>query len=369
MENHINIIRQVPDAYWEYLTGTPGEQDIFVMDFSSTDISSTATIDGFESGLDRIAFVNIPAYTHLFVEAVDFSSFPPWGFNNDPLALDTDIRLLNYNFTENVFQHAEFVVVDSLVQYSDISIFANDPFFLPPNAPPSAADDAASVVTVLGGGGSTTTTAATGVLANDSDPDSDALTVSAVAGGTVGTSLAGAHGNLTLNADGSYSYTVTNTTGTVAADSHLHDLFSYTASDGHGGTATAILDIVLNVQGVTINGGNGKQTLAGTVGNDNIIGGNGKDVINGGAGDDTLTGGNGKDIFVFTANFGNDVINDFGGDTIHFDHGTFANFAAVQSNMANDGHGNTVITADADHTVTLLGVSVAQLHASDFLFV
>ena len=155
----------------------------------------------------------------------------------------------------------------------------------------------------------------------------------------------------------------------MAADSHLHDLFSYTASDGHGGTATAILDIVLNVQGVTINGGNGKQTLAGTVGNDNIIGGNGKDVVNGGAGDDTLTGGNGKDIFVFTANFGKDVIKDFGGDTIQFDHGTFANFAEVQSLMANDGHGNTVITADTNNTVTLLGVSVAQLHASDFSFV
>jgi len=35
----------------------------------------------------------------------------------------------------------------------------------------------------------------------------------------------------------------------------------------------------------------------------------------------------------------------------------------------NDGHGNTVITYDASDTVTLQGVALASLHASDFLFV
>jgi hypothetical protein len=36
---------------------------------------------------------------------------------------------------------------------------------------------------------------------------------------------------------------------------------------------------------------------------------------------------------------------------------------------ADDGHGNTMITHDASNTVTLQGVALASLHASDFLFV
>lgn len=45
----------------------------------------------------------------------------------------------------------------------------------------------------------------------------------------------------------------------------------------------------------TINGGNGKDTLAGTADGDFIDGGNGSDTLDGGAGDDTLEGGNGAD--------------------------------------------------------------------------
>ena len=42
-------------------------------------------------------------------------------------------------------------------------------------------------------------------------------------------------------------------------------------------------------------GGNGKDSLKGTPGDDVLSGGNGKDSLNGGAGDDILSGGNGKD--------------------------------------------------------------------------
>ena len=72
---------------------------------------------------------------------------------------------------------------------------------------------------------------------------------------------------------------------------------------------------------------------------------------------------------MFNANYGKDVITDFANDTIQFDHSVFADFAAVQSHMANDGFGNTVITLDANDTMTLQNVTVSQLHASDFIFV
>jgi VCBS repeat-containing protein len=99
------------------------------------------------------------------------------------------------------------------------------------NRGPVAAADTATATTGIGG------TASGNVLANESDADGDNL---AAAPGTV----LGSHGTLVLGTDGGYTYTVTDLTG--AAGSHLHDIFSYTVSDGHGGTASAALDITLN---------------------------------------------------------------------------------------------------------------------------
>jgi VCBS repeat-containing protein len=96
-------------------------------------------------------------------------------------------------------------------------------------------------------------TAATGVLSNDTDLDGDKLTVTVVSdaahgAGTVGTALAGVYGHLTLNADGSYTYTVDNTSAINSAPtgSHLQDPFTYAISDGNGGTASATLTITLD---------------------------------------------------------------------------------------------------------------------------
>jgi VCBS repeat-containing protein len=97
---------------------------------------------------------------------------------------------------------------------------------------PIAVGDAVDATTGIGG------TATGNVLANDSDPDGDPLSVTPPLVST------GAHGTLTLSADGSFSYTVTDLTGPTG--SHLHDVFAYTETDGHGGTASAQLDITLN---------------------------------------------------------------------------------------------------------------------------
>ena len=99
------------------------------------------------------------------------------------------------------------------------------------NRAPVAAADTAVATTGIGG------TASGNLLANDSDADGDGL---AAVPGTV----QGSHGTLVLGANGGYTYTVTNLTG--SAGSHLHDILSYTVSDGHGGTANAALDITLN---------------------------------------------------------------------------------------------------------------------------
>ena len=115
-------------------------------------------------------------------------------------------------------------------------------------APVAANNSATDVV-----GTTLSTTAANGVLANASDLDSDSLMVTGVSdttqgAGTVGSSLAGLYGHLTLNANGSYSYIADNTAAVNSAPtgSHLQDAFSYTVSDGNGGTTTASLTVTLD---------------------------------------------------------------------------------------------------------------------------
>ena len=68
------------------------------------------------------------------------------------------------------------------------------------------------------------------VLANDSDVDGDALTVTGVTQST--------HGEVMLNTDGTVRYT-------PASNFNGSDSFTYTVSDGHGGTATATVNVTV----------------------------------------------------------------------------------------------------------------------------
>ena len=68
------------------------------------------------------------------------------------------------------------------------------------------------------------------VLANDTDPDGDPLTVTGV--GTP------AHGSAVVNANGTITYT-------PAANYTGADSFTYTISDGQGGSATATVSVTV----------------------------------------------------------------------------------------------------------------------------
>ena len=127
------------------------------------------------------------------------------------------------------------------------------------------------------------------------------------------------------------------------------------------------------------------NVIVGLGGDDHLVGGNLADVLLGGAGNDILIGGRGNDVlsggtgsntFKFlemsgtSANFGKDIIVDFqpGQDIIEIDHSLFANAAALRAAITDDGHGNAVIAADANNTITLAGVSAAKAiaHQADF---
>jgi VCBS repeat-containing protein len=115
--------------------------------------------------------------------------------------------------------------------------------------------------------------------------------------------------------------------------------------------------------------------------NDMLVGGTGADVLNSGAGNDfvigltgndQLTGGTGDDQFVFTRGSGHDVVTDFtagsGTDDVlelrGFGYTDLAGIRAVSSQVGAD----VVINLSATDSVTLRGVQLADLAASDFLF-
>lgn len=114
----------------------------------------------------------------------------------------------------------------------------------PVNDAPTASPDTKTI--------SENTVASGTVIANDTDPDGDSLTVTgftysngtSTVTGTIGSSntitLNGVTvGTLTLNANGTYSFTpASNYSGTVP-------VFNYTISDGNGGTASSTLTIAL----------------------------------------------------------------------------------------------------------------------------
>ncbi len=116
----------------------------------------------------------------------------------------------------------------------------------PVNDPPVAVDDTGStdedtVLSVL---------AASGVIvSNDTDIDSALLVVSEVNGNAadVGNQITLASGALlTLNADGSYDYDPNGVFDNLAAGATASDSFTYTISDGDGGTETATVSLTID---------------------------------------------------------------------------------------------------------------------------
>ncbi len=203
------------------------------------------------------------------------------------------------------------------------------------------------------------------VLTNDSDRDGDTLTVSAVngSGGNVGTSVAGTYGHLTVASNGSYTYNADNI-GAIdgaATGSHLTDTFSYTASDGHGGTTTTNIVVTLD-RAPTVVGDNG-AAVEGASGTGNVL------TNDSDRDGDTLTvsavNGNGGNVGTSVAGtYGHITVASNGSYTYNADNTAAIDGAATGSHLtdtfsytASDGHGGTtttniVITLDRGPTVT-----------------
>jgi VCBS repeat-containing protein len=221
-----------------------------------------------------------------------------------------------------------------------------------------------------------------GLLSNDTDPDihdQGHLFVGAVGGSAanVGHSIAGTYGSVVINADGSYVYTADK--GGLPPKIVAQDTFDYTVADGHGGTDSSTLSIIVTNPNVdylagantTLSGGNGKQVLDGSAGHDVLIGGNSPDVLVGGV-MDTLTGGNGPNTFLFRPDFGANTITDFDfhNDAIQLDKSIFSGVADLLSHTTDTANGAVINDTHGD-TITLTHVTLAQLqaHPGDFYLV
>ncbi len=124
-------------------------------------------------------------------------------------------------------------------------------------------------------------------------------------------------------------------------------------------------------------GGYHSDRLSGDSGDDHLYGDSGYDVLIGGTGSDQMSGGSGSDRFVFEQGKSFlsgevDRISDFqvGIDWIEFKH--FNNFSSfnqlVSQGYITSSGSNTLIQLNTGGQLVIEGVSLNQLHWSDFIF-
>ena len=227
----------------------------------------------------------------------------------------------------------------------------------PVNLPPLAVDDSATTAF-----NTAVTISASTLLANDTDPDSNPLSITGVSNATNGTVVLNDNGTASNSADDFIVFTPT--TGFSGNGS-----FSYTLSDG---SLTDIGNVTVAV-GTNLFGGNGDDLLNGTAGNDRLDGSNGKDILighagndilNGGNGNDILTGGSGSDTFIFAALDGTDTITDFTHGLDYIGLSGRLTFGALSFSGSN-----IIVTASNKILATLTGINTTTLTAADFLAV
>lgn len=262
---------------------------------------------------------------------------------------DVSIRLPdNLNGTVNLSQE--------IIGGDTVQIVTLTPVAPPANRDPVAAADSASTLRNTG--------VTVAVRTNDSDPDGDALTVTAVTAGS-------ANGQVSIDpVSGNPRYTpVTNFVGT--------DQFTYTVSDSRGGSASTSVTVRVATQigtnnADTLNGTTGANFIVGLRGADqiNALGGSdtveaddGNDTLVGGAGADQLHGGAGDDTFLVTGSdlTGDTVRGGAGSDTLRLSgHTTLGATGFVMSEVETLDMAGFSFTVQTSQTLDLSGLTVVN---------
>ncbi|MGO7587560.1 calcium-binding protein, partial [Rhizobium leguminosarum] len=155
---------------------------------------------------------------------------------------------------------------------------------------------------------------------------------------------------------------------------HAGDIVTEAAGAGTDTVRTTLATYTLgtNVENLTFIGTGTFVVGTGNALNNVIVGGSGSNTLTGGAGNDTLTGGAATDVFIYSPHWGHDTITNFvatgsASDVISIDDSIFADWESLFAATEQSGN-DTIITADADNTITLTNVALSSLHSWDFFF-
>jgi len=154
--------------------------------------------------------------------------------------------------------------------------------------------------------------------------------------------------------------------GSATVGTEVPLYFNVHTNELTGGEIRGQLIAIADDNDNVVRGTAGHDLLPGLGGNDTVLGFAGDDIVDGGAGNDILFGGQDADLFVFSADFGMDIIGDLTSqDQIQFE-GLFPDSDAVLAASKQVGD-DVVITWDENNTITLLDVNLKTLQAHDFL--
>ncbi|MBZ9754574.1 adhesin, partial [Mesorhizobium sp. ESP6-5] len=153
------------------------------------------------------------------------------------------------------------------------------------------------------------------------------------------------------NADGSWTI-------------QTNDLHGLTVTTPASFTGAAVLDVEMTW--INADGTTGTASIA-----DNVEAYAPGSPIFAWSGDDVLTGSHGNDLFVFSQPIGADTVHNFDAAADQIDligYNGLADFADLQTHIADDANGNAVIALGDGQSITLDGVHSGALTASNFVF-
>ncbi|TGQ80024.1 adhesin [Mesorhizobium sp. M8A.F.Ca.ET.207.01.1.1] len=217
----------------------------------------------------------------------------------------------------------------------------------------ATAVDSVTFKTNGGGGGSTKFTAPAGT---SGEPINLALTDPSHEGALVTVTVKDVPSGWTIdgathNADGSWTV-------------QTNDLHGLTVTTPVSFTGAAVLDVQMSW--INADGTLGSASIA-----DNVEAYAPGSPIFAWSGDDVLTGSHGNDLFVFSQPIGADTVHNFDAAADQIDligYSGLADFADLQTHIADDANGNAVIALGDGQSITLDGVHSGALTASNFVF-
>jgi len=198
------------------------------------------------------------------------------------------------------------------------------------------------------------------VLLNDSDADGDILRIASV-------SLAGTLGLVTDNGDGTFGYDPNGAFERLGDGETATDTFSYTLSDGNGGTTVATVTVTITGVSDDATGSDAGETVVGSDAAEELDAMGGDDIVDSGGGADRVTLGAGADALVGDpASIFGDTITDFSEE----DRIIFKGVSFGRSDVAVGGD-PIVISVDTDQDGTVDGslTVLGDFSSGDFMAV